>query len=355
MCPTYPTTAALPGGASTRNVFGVAHPVDTAVTRLTRWLRARELPSPSLGVLGELRRRAADETLAAFEQGRSELRPGLSRGDPAARAALGELAERALGDMRERVRCSAVSRDWRTRFTSDLHAWWLDTDEQEYLDDDKLDRGMRVRLLAHLDQLNLVLENYAAFFAEMLPLFRPAGTTRVLDLAAGHGGFALEAARIAKRDRLAVEIAASDIKREYLELGEPAAQSEGLPVRFVLQDALDLGNIEPGQYDVVTCTQSLHHFSPGMAAIMLSEALKAATRGVLFVDGCRSVLSGAAVSGLCLLRWGDPAFAHDAMVSFRRFYAPEELGLLARLGPLGHDVEARFLPPGHVMVRVRKD
>jgi hypothetical protein len=75
---------------------------------------------------------------------------------------------------------------------------------------------------------------------------------------------------------------------------------------------------------------------------------------VVFVDGCRSVISGTAVSGLCLLRWGDAAFAHDAMVSFRRFFAPEELGLLARLTPLGRSAEARFLPPGHVLLRAAR-
>jgi 2-polyprenyl-3-methyl-5-hydroxy-6-metoxy-1,4-benzoquinol methylase len=209
-------------------------------------------------------------------------------------------------------------------------------------------------LLRQLDELNCVLESYPAFFDTMRPLFAATGTTRVIDLAAGHGGFALEVARLARREGLDVEVHASDVKREYLDLGQPIAEREQLPVRFVIQDALDLSNLQPGEFDVVTCTQSLHHFPSGMAAVMLSEALRVARRGVVFVDGCRSVLSGAAVSGLCLLRWGNRALAHDTMVSFRRFYMPEELGLLARLTPWGDRAEARLLPPGHVLLRVRK-
>jgi hypothetical protein len=42
------------------------------------------------------------------------------------------------------------------------------------------------------------------------------------------------------------------------------------------------------------------------------------------------------------------------MVSFRRFYAPEELSLLAALTPFGDRAEASWIAPGHVMMRVLK-
>lgn len=317
-------------------------------------MRARPLAPPSLALLSELRERAAAQVLERHRARIEAFCPALSRGDADAKHALSDMAEVALSEMRERVRSQAADEGWRTRWASDLHSWWADTDAEEYLDNPDLDRRMRVRLLDHLDQLNAVMESYPAFFEQLRPLLRSQGTTRVLDLAAGHGGFALAAARIARRHGLDVELTASDLRREYLDLGEPVARRENLPVRFAVQDALDLGNLSHGEYDIVTCTQSLHHFPVGLAAIMLSEALRAATRGVVFVDGCRSLVSAAAVGGLCLLRWADAAFAHDAIVSFRRFYTPEELGLVARLTPWGDRAEARFLPPGFVSLYVDK-
>ena len=130
-----------------------------------------------------------------------------------------------------------------------------------------------------------------------------------------------------------VEFTASDIHREYLDLGATRARQAGLASRFELQDALDLSNLKAGDYDVITCTQSLHHFGPGQIAVMFSEASRIATRGVVFIDGARSALTAAAVVGLGLLMFRHRPFAHDALVSFRRFFVPEELALIARLCP----------------------
>jgi hypothetical protein len=69
-----------------------------------------------------------------------------------------------------------------------------------------------------------------------------------------------------------------------------------------------------------------------------------------FVDGCRSLLLAGAFLGLSGLRFGDRKYQHDAWISFRRFYLPEELGLLCGLGPLGEGVTARHLAPGHCLV-----
>jgi len=317
-------------------------------------MRGRHLGPPSLQLLGELRRRARDESVAKYAPQLAPLHPALLRGDAPARAALAEIAESALADMRARVREAARSEPRWVHWTAELHHVWQDTDAEEYLDDPDLDQSLRVRLLHHLDELNGILESYPSFFDAMRPLLHGAGTTRVLDLAAGHGGFALEAARIARREGLSVEVVASDLRREYLDLGERIATREGLPVRFVVQDALDLSNVAPDEYDVITCTQSLHHFPVGFAAVMLAEALRVAGSGVVFLDGCRSVAHALAIGGLCVLRWQDTALAHDAMVSFRRFYAPEELGLLAALTPLGDRAEACWIAPGHVMMRARK-
>ena len=325
--------------------------IDRAVGFIADRFTSHRWPSPSVGLLGEARAQAALRALDLFGPRALELAAAMDAGEPGAAEAYGAHVERALSHMRSWVRDQAGSSI--ERLTAQVHGRFGDTDEEEYLDDPDLDPAMRVRMLEHLDAINTVVGNYRAFFAQMEPLLRADRPTRILDLAAGHGGFALEVARIAARRGLSVEMTATDLRAEYLALGEATAAREGLDVRFAVQDALDLSNLEPGAYDVVVCTQSIHHFPASMTARMFREASKAAGRGVVFIDGCRSVLHGAAIHTLGRLRYRDPGLAHDAWVSFRRFYSPEELGLIAQLGPEGPDVEARWMAPAHCLLRYR--
>jgi 2-polyprenyl-3-methyl-5-hydroxy-6-metoxy-1,4-benzoquinol methylase len=317
-----------------------------------RGIAALGLHPPTARLLASARRRAAE---AAFENCREralELAPGLRTGEAAARAALDQLAESGLRAMREQVENDAGRSGLRPGWAASLDAWWRDTHEGEYLDDPSLDPRMRVEILSHLDDMNDLLGSYASFFDRLRPYLGAGARTRVLDLAAGHGGFVLAAAELARAEKLDLELTASDIKREYLELGAERARRAGLSARFELQDALDLSSLGPGQYDVLTCTQSLHHFRPGQIAVMFAEAARVASRAVLFIDGARSARNAAAILGLGLLFFRHRAFTHDALVSFRRFYVPEELELIARLCPAGARARAEWIAPGHCVLEL---
>ncbi len=322
---------------------------------VTRRLAARGVRGPVDHLLGQIRERAAQAALERHAATAAALAPALERGDAEARSALARVAERALSEMRGEVEREAARSGNRSAWAVLVDSWWRDTDASEYLDDPDLDRDMRVRILAHLDAVNDLLDSYRAFFESLEPILRRDGPTRVLDLAAGHGGFVLAAARTASERNLDLELVASDIKREYLDLGEERALGQGFDVGFVLQDALDLSNLRPGEYDVLTCTQSLHHFSAGQVAVMFAEAARVAARGVLFVDGARSGLAAVGLAAIGLLRYRDPAFVHDAVVSFRRFFVPEELGLLARIGPWGTTAQATWVKPGHCLLSLVRD
>lgn len=326
--------------------------MDTAVRLLSRAFTESRRPSLSVGLLGEARMQAAAEALALHRPEALALCARADAGELEAGEAFGRLAERALADMRARVLERARASGLVESLAARAHARWNDTDEPELLDDPDLDREMRVRILEHLDQTNTLIGIYASFFRAMEPLFD--GPTRVLDLAAGHGGFAIAATKIAGLKGLDVHVTASDLKPEYLEIGRSLAHRERVDVGFAVQDALDLSGLAPGAYDVIVCTQSLHHFPASMVARMFREAARAAGRGVVFVDGCRSMAHAVAIAGLGVLRFNDRAFAHDAWVSFRRFFAPEELGLLARLGPEGDRTLAKWMRPAHCLVRLDK-
>lgn len=175
---------------------------------------------------------------------------------------------------------------------------------------------------------------------------------RVHELAAGHGSFAIH---LAKRYGARVEVTASDIKAEYLALGRRRAAEQGAPVHFAHQDATDLSTL--GEVDILLCTQSLHHFPPGMVARMLGEAARAACTGALFIDGERSLLGLLLASPLLWAYGRTWPVLHDTTVSLRRMYLAEELLLFARLAPgLPDDVEVRAgrIPPGYALVSLTR-
>jgi 2-polyprenyl-3-methyl-5-hydroxy-6-metoxy-1,4-benzoquinol methylase len=294
-------------------------------------------PTPPVRVLSPIRRAALPGILSAHAAGdRSEL---------------ADVAEEALAAMRsdvdERARSGGLLASAFAR--GDIR--WRDCDADELLDDPELDPGLRSSIMSTLDYFNELVDSYERFFDALLPLARPGKTTRVLDLAAGHGGFCLAAARIAAERGLDFSFTASDLKREYLDMGEERARRDGLDVDFVVQDALDLSNLAPDSYDIVICTQSLHHFPAGLVAVMFEAASRAASRGVVFIDGCRSVLSAATTAMFGGLGMRNAGFVHDGWISMRKCFVPEELELLARLGRADGELESVWMPPNHCLLR----
>ncbi len=324
------------------------------IERATRWLSEHATRTPGSVLLGRTRQQVAGRTFEHHQAEAQRLWPGLRDGAPEARAALEALADRALSGMRRDVDLEAGHAGVLQAWAAMMDARWRETHEGEYLDDPAIDHDRRVRILEHLDAMNELLDTYRGFYSWLAPMLRADGPTRLLELAAGHGGFMLALARRARDEALDLELVASDIKQEYLDLGRARARDEGLDVGFVIEDALDLGNHIPGSYDVVTCMQSLHHFSPGQVAVMFNEAARVAARGVLFFDGTRSAMAALGLGGLGLFRYHDPDFVHDAVLSFRRFFVAEELALLARLGPWGDAARAQWIAPGHCLLALHK-
>jgi len=334
----------------------IDHGLDEFVCAAAQFMSFWGRPTPTGIALASLREHAANEAfmashtrlikLAEIFAGESKAKTERAKED------LVQLANEAFLSMRKQVDHQA-QRSWRGPI-ADFDRTWRETDTVELIDRPNFDKEKRVRLMAGLDHMNVTLGTYASFFDSLRPFLRTDRPTRIHDLAAGHGGFLLEVANIAKREGLQLELVASDIAEEYLEIGRAHAALAGHEIRFEVQDALDTSNLEEGAYDIVVCTQSLHHFPPGLIALLTHEALRIASRAVVLIDGARSKMNAALIPALGILRYRDIPFAHDSWVSLRRFFTPEELGLLARMGALAtpHDVvhtKARFLPPGHIV------
>lgn len=230
-------------------------------------------------------------------------------------------------------------------------------DGEEYLDDPDFPEAERIRVIDTLDRFNDDIAAYDRWATKVDPLIErseAAGRSpvRVHELAAGHGSFAIH---LARRYGDRVEVTASDIKDEYLALGRRRADERGATVRFAHQDATDLRNL--GEVDIVLCTQSLHHFPPGMVARMLGEAGRAARTGAVFIDGERSFVGMLLVSSIMLAYGRTWPVVHDTAVSLRRMYLAEELLLLARLAPALPDdveIEAGRVAPGYAFVELSR-
>ena len=333
--------------------------VDRFLRRAAQSVDKLGFRAPSIDRLRSARQNAANDIVDTYRREASELVELYLDGDLQCRDTLASLVEDALVEMRHWVLAHSARHGGLERSLAQTDRWWLAPELEELLDEPTFDENKRTRVLGDLDSLNRLLGSYQHFFDVLKPYFVQDRPTRILDLAAGHGGFALEAIRIAKAQGLELDVTATDLKAEYLELGRARARRENLPIKFAVQDALDLSSLAVNEgglsdYDIIVCTQSLHHFPPGLVNVMFHSAARASKRAVVFIDGCRSSLTAIPVVGLALARYKNLTMAHDSYVSFRKFFVPEELGMLCRLGPWADIVQSTWMRPGHCLMVLDK-
>src|SRR4029077_8347431 len=100
-------------------------------------------------------------------------------------------------------------------------------------------------------------------------------------------------------------------------------------IHFTRADAKALP-FQDASFDVVTCNLTLHHFDPPEAVRALREMRRVARFTPLVSDLRRSRLALAATSVFAHLFAGNPLTKHDAPLSARRAYTPDEALELAR-------------------------
>lgn len=339
---------------------------DPLAIRASRALRRLYDGPPFRRAQAEARERALEGTLARHRDRVEPLHARVRRRDPAAIVEFDARVAAAVAELRVHEGDVARGALQRTQHVVDR---LLYADRQEWLDDPAFDRRLRVRTLDRLDRLNEAIGSYDAFFAAIEPAIeraRSAGVARptIVDLASGHAMFAVALAlRFGAREGR-VRVVATDLAPEYLAIGARHAAALAMSeeaISFVQQDALDLRDLETkvGPVDVVCCTQTLHHFPPGMVARLLAEATSVARYGAVLVDGERNPFVLAVIAALAhAIGRGSIPFLHDSVVSVRRMYSEQELALVAALSPKGEGEPARaiergWLPPGHVYVRTR--
>ncbi len=326
-----------------------AHELDRAIEtglHLAPWVPG--LPQVALA-LAEQRRKVVRELAEKLAPAVAQLAPQIEAHDPQAIRDYDTLMDAAVQALRHAKdgswRCLLVDLDNLTYH----HA-------TELSDDPSMPMPARVAILDTLHRFNVATFSYQRWGDELLPwLQKPKpgdAPISIVDLAAGTGGFAVA---LKQRFGSKVQVTATDLVDDFLQLGAAQARRTGTDVAFAHQDVLDLRPLRGQGIDVLTCTQSLHHFTPGQLGRMVGEALACTQRGLCFVDGERGMLVTALVTLSMALYGRDYPVVHDTFVSLRRMYVAEELELLARLAPFvgpQHVIDAGRLAPGHLVLRV---
>lgn len=325
--------------------------VFVAMQQATARLAAHVPPPPEVAVLAPLRTRVAEEVFARHEVEVEAARRAFLDDEDA--APLGQLAEALVDEMRREVARRAA--DEGSRLAAALAALDLrmPTRRDEFIDRDDFDEARRTRAIRDLDRINRVLGSYARFLDVLSPLLPASGEATVLDLASGHGGFPLALAALARDRGLRLRVIASDIRPEYVAIGQERAEAAlERDVEFRVVDAFHLARaFGPGEVDLVTCTQSLHHFGAGGIAALVAASLRVAGRGIAFVDPGRGVTSLAGIAALTAVTCANPWLLHDGVVSIRKSFVPEEMALIARLAPGGEGLASYWMAPGFVVLR----
>jgi SAM-dependent methyltransferase len=329
--------------------------VDPSLERLVRFAMGFELRDPIRWSLAAHRRDSMRRTAADFVLRAQDAAEAVAARNPEAIARYDALVATAVEAMRS-LRPTGAS-----PLTSlfDALDQRLYRNDPELLDDPTFPAEARAKGLDGLHRLNELLGSYEAFLLALMPLVelaeqRGRRPVRIHDLAAGHAGFAVF---LAQRLGSRVVMEASDIKDEYLDLGRARARALGADVSFYCEDALAIDGPLRRGVDILICTQSVHHFPPGMVARMIGEAARAATTGVLIADAERSWLFYGLVGLVSALHGRSWVLTHDGMVSLRRMFYEEELGLLAALAPslpAGARLETGTFLPAHAFVRITR-
>lgn len=199
--------------------------------------------------------------------------------------------------------------------------------------------GLEMKLL---DRLNHNMGSYLRWTAAVDRAVAGLAAPRIVDLAAGSGGFLRAVA--AGGGGHGWSLTSTDLSPAYVEAGRGLADAAGLAVAFAVRDATRLADLR-GAVDLFVCTQSTHHLPPGVVVRILHAATAVAPRGLLVIDVARSMGNVAAVWAATNLTAPFLPLVVDGMQSVRRAYAAAEWRLMAELA--GVDVEVDALAPAH--------
>jgi SAM-dependent methyltransferase len=181
------------------------------------------------------------------------------------------------------------------------------------------------------------------------PLSRPA---RVLDFGSGTCDIPLAVARWAARRGHQVEITCIEQNPRALDMARQAvAHARCNGIKLILGDVFTHQPTEP--YDYAVGSMVIHHFGGQEISRLIAHLAGFVTRALLINDLRRCALNYAACYALTLTR--DPLVRHDALLSIRRGFKPDDLLTLVNTGQATATVSAAWFCRVAAIVRFDKE
>ena len=205
--------------------------------------------------------------------------------------------------------------------------------ESEWMDDPDADPQQLAKSLRFIRQINAALGYTRSTIAHLDRLVRthsPNGPITVLDVATGSADVPLAAVRWAQAQRLDLQVVAIDL---HPNVARVAAENVGDQIRVVQADARRIP-LADAAVDYAMTSMFLHHLDEDAVLQVLREMNRVARRGVIISDLIRTRRAYVWISLFTML--ANPMVRHDARVSVRQAFAPDEILALCRQAGLGY-------------------
>lgn len=207
-------------------------------------------------------------------------------------------------------------------------ACWLDrllqTSRPEYLDRDDVDDGVKRSVIRALERAGALFGEHDRNATLVLDEVADVPDPTILELGAGHGALSR---KILQQHPTAV-VTVSDVNPDSV-AAMAASELGGNPraeIRTVDATAIDAPD---GAFDLAVFALSFHHLTPELAARVLAEGTRVATKLVI-IDLARppAPLHAIRLATMAPLAPVWP-FAHDGLISSMRAYSASALRALA--------------------------
>jgi ubiquinone/menaquinone biosynthesis C-methylase UbiE len=167
----------------------------------------------------------------------------------------------------------------------------------------------------------------------------PGGPLTLLDVGTGGADIPRHLLRRARRAAMGLSITATDVRPEILELARVmGAPDADLHIEQAPPDRIDA---PAGSHDIVHISLVLHHLEPSAAVNLLGEMARVARRAVIVNDLDRARRWWALAWLMTRLTTRNRYTRHDAPLSVRRAYTPDEAVAMAAEAGLSEAARVR--------------
>jgi ubiquinone/menaquinone biosynthesis C-methylase UbiE len=230
--------------------------------------------------------------------------------------------------------------------------WWLPTriDGEEWLDRGNGTPEDIEQSLADLRRINRWLGGMRGLAAHLYPRIRRCQSTyvRVLDLGAGGCTIPEIVAQWANQAGIPLHVFALDLRRAHLQWARRHLRTRP-EIVFIQGDVL-APPLAEGSVDFVISSLFLHHFTAETLIQVLPKWVRMARHGLIMTDLVRHPAAS------WFMKAASPVFArsaitrHDAAVSIRRAYRPQELQRIAETAGFAEARVYTYFPYRMVLV-----